>query len=51
VFAESLWDSKSKAVDDKLDSLEEDNGRVMRAMALDVQSLINERENIKVCAW
>lgn len=45
---ESLWDSKSKAVDDKLDSLEEDNGRVMRAVALDVQSLINERENIKI---
>ncbi|KAG0536622.1 hypothetical protein BDA96_03G079400 [Sorghum bicolor] len=45
---ESLWDSKSKVVDEKLDPLEEENDRVVRAMELDIQSLINEQENIKV---
>ncbi|XP_066308450.1 uncharacterized protein [Miscanthus floridulus] len=45
---ESLWDSKPKVVDEKLDPLEEENGRVMRAMELDIQSLINEQENIKI---
>lgn len=50
MLAESLWDSKSKVVDEKLDPLEEENGRVMRAMELDIQSLINEQENIKVCS-
>jgi hypothetical protein len=50
MHAESVWDSKSKAVDEKLDPLEEENGRVMRAMELDIQSLINEQENIKVCS-
>ncbi|CAL4888095.1 unnamed protein product [Urochloa decumbens] len=54
---ESLWDSNSKAfengntpgkvIDKKGDPLEED-GRVMRAMGLDIQSLINEQENIKM---
>ena len=50
MLAESLWDSKPKVVDEKLDPLEEENGRVMRAMELDIQSLINEQENIKVCS-
>lgn len=50
MLAESLWDSKSKVVDEKFDPLEEENGRVMRAMELDIQSLINEQENIKVCS-
>ncbi|KXG31910.1 uncharacterized protein LOC8073321 isoform X1 [Sorghum bicolor] len=45
---ESLWDSKSKVVDEKLDPLEEENDRVVRAMELDIQSLINEQENIKI---
>ncbi|CAN6231433.1 unnamed protein product [Urochloa humidicola] len=56
---ESLWDSNSKAVDEKGgtlgkvidkkgDPLEEEDGRVMRAMGLDIQSLINEQENIKM---
>ena len=50
MLAESLWDSKSKVVDEKLDPLEEENDRVVRAMELDIQSLINEQENIKVCS-
>ncbi|XP_066313905.1 uncharacterized protein [Miscanthus floridulus] len=45
---ESLWDSKSKVVDEKLGPLEEENDRVVRAMELDIQSLINEQENIKI---
>jgi len=56
---ESLWDNKLKAFDEKGDSLEkaidkkgdpleEEDGRVMRAMGLDIQSLINEQENIKM---
>jgi len=60
LHAESLWDNKLKAFDEKGDSLEkaidkkgdpleEEDGRVMRAMGLDIQSLINEQENIKVC--
>ncbi|CAN6272457.1 unnamed protein product [Urochloa humidicola] len=56
---ESLWDSNSKALDEKGDTLgkvidkkgpsfEEEDGRVMRAMGLDIQSLINEQEKIKM---
>ncbi|CAN6237955.1 unnamed protein product [Urochloa humidicola] len=50
---ESLWDSNfkaftlGKAIDKKGDPLEEEDGHVMRAMGLDIQSLINEHENIK----
>jgi hypothetical protein len=40
-------DSLEKVVDKKGDPLEED-GRIMRAMGLDIQSLINEQENMKV---
>jgi len=50
MLAESLWDSKSKVVDEKLGPLEEENDCVVRAMELDIQSLINEQENIKVCS-
>ena len=60
LHAESLWDNKLKAFDEKGDSLEkaidkkgdpleEEDGRVMRAMGLDIQSLIDEQENGKVC--
>lgn len=38
-----------KVLGKKGDPLEEEDGRVMRAMGLDIQSLINEQENIKVC--
>ncbi|XP_062223453.1 uncharacterized protein LOC133922234 isoform X2 [Phragmites australis] len=44
---ELLWDNNSKALDEKGDALEEEDGRVMRAMGHDIQSLINEQENIK----
>ncbi|RCV06113.1 hypothetical protein SETIT_1G137700v2 [Setaria italica] len=55
---ESLWDNNLKALNEKGDTLEkvlgkkgdpleEEDGRVMRAMGLDIQSLINEQENIK----
>uniref|UniRef100_A0A0E0JYW8 Uncharacterized protein n=1 Tax=Oryza punctata TaxID=4537 RepID=A0A0E0JYW8_ORYPU len=43
---ESLWDNNSKPLDGKTDALEE-GGEVVRAMELDIQSLINEQENIK----
>ncbi|KAF0932711.1 hypothetical protein E2562_012005 [Oryza meyeriana var. granulata] len=43
---ESLWDNNSKLKGGKSDALEED-GEVVRAMGLDIQSLINEQENIK----
>uniref|UniRef100_A0A0D9VF83 Uncharacterized protein n=1 Tax=Leersia perrieri TaxID=77586 RepID=A0A0D9VF83_9ORYZ len=43
---ESLWDNNSKPLDGKNDALEED-GEVVRAMGLDIQSLINEQVNIK----
>ncbi|KAG8058776.1 hypothetical protein GUJ93_ZPchr0002g26727 [Zizania palustris] len=42
---ESLWDNNSKALDGKGDASE--NGEVVRAMGLDIQTLINEQENIK----
>ena len=42
-------DSLEKAIDKKGDHLEEEDGRVMRAMGLDIQSLIDEQENGKVC--
>ncbi|KAJ1279007.1 hypothetical protein BS78_04G122200 [Paspalum vaginatum] len=45
---ESLWDNNSRALDEKSDALDEDDGRVMRALGLDIQSLINEQENIKI---
>ncbi|KAG2650637.1 uncharacterized protein LOC120655607 isoform X1 [Panicum virgatum] len=55
---ESLWDNNLKAFDEKGDSLEkaidkkgdhlEEDGRVMRAMGLDIQSLIDEQENGKM---
>jgi hypothetical protein len=38
-----------KVLGKKGDPSEEEDGRVMRAMGLDIQSLINEQENIKVC--
>lgn len=38
--AESLWDN-SKALDDKGDVLEEKDDRVIRALGLDIQSLID----------
>ncbi|OEL33214.1 hypothetical protein BAE44_0005767 [Dichanthelium oligosanthes] len=41
-------DTLEKALDKKGDPLEEEDGRVMRAMGLDIQSLINEQENIKI---
>ncbi|KAK3152835.1 hypothetical protein QOZ80_2BG0164170 [Eleusine coracana subsp. coracana] len=43
---ESLWDN-SKALNEKGDALEEKDGRVMRALGLDIQSLIDAQENIK----
>ncbi|KAF2944375.1 uncharacterized protein [Oryza sativa Japonica Group] len=43
---ESMWDNNSKPLDGKSGPLEED-GEVVRAMGLDIQSLINEHENIK----
>ncbi|WVZ76841.1 hypothetical protein U9M48_024770 [Paspalum notatum var. saurae] len=45
---ESLWDNNPRALDEKSGALDEDDGRVMRAMGLDIQSLINEQENIKI---
>ncbi|KAL5208156.1 hypothetical protein ABZP36_032591 [Zizania latifolia] len=42
---ESLWDNNSKALDGKGDASE--NGEVVRAMGLDIQTLINEQENFK----
>uniref|UniRef100_A0A0E0G5D3 Uncharacterized protein n=1 Tax=Oryza nivara TaxID=4536 RepID=A0A0E0G5D3_ORYNI len=44
---ESMWDNNSKPLDGKSGPLEED-GEVVRAMGLDIQSLINEHENIKI---
>ncbi|RLM77903.1 uncharacterized protein C2845_PM12G12590 [Panicum miliaceum] len=56
-LAKSLWDNNLKAFDEKGDSLEkvvdkkgdplEEDGHIMRAMGLDIQSLINEQENMK----
>ncbi|GJM90992.1 hypothetical protein PR202_ga07325 [Eleusine coracana subsp. coracana] len=43
---ESLWDN-SKVLDEKGDALEEKDGRVVRALGLDIQSLIDAQENIK----
>ncbi|XP_006647199.2 uncharacterized protein LOC102711771 [Oryza brachyantha] len=43
---ESLWDNNSKPLDRKSDALEEDV-EIVRAMGLDIQSLIDEQENIK----
>uniref|UniRef100_A0A0D9YQZ9 Uncharacterized protein n=1 Tax=Oryza glumipatula TaxID=40148 RepID=A0A0D9YQZ9_9ORYZ len=44
---ESLWDNNSKPLDGKSGALEEEDGEVVRAMGMDIQSLINEHENIK----
>ncbi|KAL6877592.1 hypothetical protein ACP4OV_012807 [Aristida adscensionis] len=43
---ESLWVSNSKALDEKGDASAED-AHLMRALELDIQSLINEQETIK----
>ena len=42
------WENNSKASDDKGHVSEED-GEVVKAMGLDIQALIKEQENIKVC--
>ena len=42
------WENNSKASDDKGHVSEED-GEVVKAMGLDIQDLIKEQENIKVC--
>uniref|UniRef100_A0A0E0DYK0 Uncharacterized protein n=1 Tax=Oryza meridionalis TaxID=40149 RepID=A0A0E0DYK0_9ORYZ len=47
VRLESMWDNNSKPLDGKTDALEEEDGEVVRAMGMDIQSLINEHENIK----
>ncbi|KAL6646768.1 hypothetical protein ACP70R_015462 [Stipagrostis hirtigluma subsp. patula] len=44
---ESLLDRNSKALDEKGDALEKD-GHIIRAMGLDIQSLINGQENMKL---
>jgi hypothetical protein len=67
VHAESLWENNSKASDDEAycseedvnnskasddegyDSVEDDNA--VEAMELNIQALIKEQENIKVCIW
>lgn len=50
MHAESFCENNSKALDVKGDVLEVD-GEVVKAMGLDIQSLIKEQENIKVCVW
>jgi hypothetical protein len=44
------WENNSKASDGKGHISEEDVG-VVKAMGLDIQALIKEQENIKVCVW
>jgi hypothetical protein len=50
VHAESLWENNSKASDGKGHGSDE-GGEVVKAMELDIQALIKEQENIKVCVW
>jgi hypothetical protein len=50
VHAESLWENNSKASDGKGHGSDE-GGEVVKAMELDIQALIKEQENIKVCIW
>ncbi|TVU32324.1 hypothetical protein EJB05_24049 [Eragrostis curvula] len=45
---ESLRDNNLKVSDDKGDALDETDGRIMRALGLDIQSLIDAQENIKL---
>jgi DNA repair exonuclease SbcCD ATPase subunit len=47
---ESLWYNNSKVLDDEGGALEEKDGRVIRALGFDVQSLIDTQEDIKNCA-
>ena len=44
------WGNNSKAADVK-GHLSEEDGQVVKAMGLDIQALIKEQENIKVCIW
>ena len=45
MLAESLWENKSKAPDDKGDASEED-AEFVKAMGLDIQALIKEQDGV-----